>query len=365
VKQQAKQKTYQPSGNNFVSFSVALRFVLLIGLFNLCGVSPFAQNDLSTAANLSEPPAKTDTAAKQSSETPKSAPAPPAETLIHLGDTIEIDVLGSLDYDWRGKADDEGNLTALHQLNTAIPTLCRTEGEIAADVVAAYSKFIRDPQVVVRVLDRTARQPAVVFGAVRTQQRFRIQRAVRLNEIVVLSGGITDSASGEVKIVRPAFYSCLAHNQSQPQTEYITVKLADLMAGKADANPFVRTGDVVTVEEAAPVYVMGGVAAPQRILFRQGLSLSRAIASAGGLSRGGDAAKITIFRRQSNSAQTEIIEADLEQIERKKAADIVLQPFDIVEVSQSGRERNRRPPVINSKELTQVALEKLPLRVVS
>lgn len=355
---------FQLYQNNFVWHSLLPAIIFCAMFFLISAVKSAAQipvnSQTSTAANL-------DSAAKPSDSPPPTeltVISPPAETLIHLGDTIEVDLLGSLEYDWRGKADDTGNITSLPYPNLSISTLCRTEAEVAAEIAAAYSQFIRNPQIVVRVLDRSTRQPAVLFGAVRTEQRFLIQRAVRLNEIVVLAGGITDSASGAVTIMRPAYYSCAAHNQSQPKTDFITVKLADLMAGKADANPLVRTGDVITVQEAAPVYVIGGVAAPQRVLFREGLTLSRAVASAGGLSRSGDAAKITVFRRAGGGSPSEIIEADLEQIKRKKADDVSLQPFDIVEVAQNGRERSRRPPLVNSQDLTQTAMDKLPLRVI-
>lgn len=369
MKQKRQQTNFQHYRNNFVWLLSKRNFVLSIfSVFCFSAAPLFAQtppaSQSTTAANLDAAPKSAENFDQTASLQPPK-PSPPAETLIHLGDTIEVDVLGSLKYDWRGKADDEGNITSLPELNSSIATLCRTETEVAAEIAAAYAKFMRDPQIVVRVLDRSTRQPAVLFGAVRTQQRFRIQRAVRLNEIVVLSGGITDSASGAVTIMRPAYYSCAAHNQSQPRTEFMSVKLADLMAGQAAANPLIRTGDVITVEEASPVYIVGGVNAPQKVLFREGLSLTRAITSAGGLSRGGDAAKITIFRRPSNGTQSEIIEADLELIKRKKAEDLVLQPFDIVEVSQTGRERSRRPPLVNSTDLTQTALDKLPLRVIS
>lgn len=288
-----------------------------------------------------------------------------SENLIHAGDILDIDVLGSLEYDFRGETDGEGFLSSLPYLDVSIFALCRTEEELAAEIQTAYTKFLREPRILVRVIDRAARRPAVLLGAIRAPHRFQIQRPVRLNELIVMSGGITDKASGEIQIFRPAASSCAAHKKNQPASEFLKIKISDLIAGKFAANPMVRTGDVVTVEEASPVYVTGGVSAPQRILFRAGMTISRAVASAGGVSRNGNAAAVTIFRRQTSDTQLKIIEVDLEKVGKNLADDIAIEPHDIIEVAPTGRARNRRAPVLNLTELTGANAGKLPLRVVS
>ncbi len=291
-------------------------------------------------------------------------PASVVENLIHSGDTLDVDFLGSLEYDWRGKADDDGFLSALPHLSTPIFALCRTEDEIGTEISAAYSKIIRNPQVVVRILDRSDRQPAVLFGAVSVPQRFRIERPVQLNELIVMSGGITDKASGEINVFRPARVSCIGHNQNQIESRFIKVRLSDLLSGKTGANLQIKAGDIVTVEEAAPVYVTGGIAAPQPILFRSGMTLSRVIASAGGLNRNADQTKITIYRRRKDSPNLEVIEANLEKIINRAADDVQLQAYDIIEVAQQGKPRSLRPPIATASESTQFDINKLPIRSV-
>jgi protein involved in polysaccharide export with SLBB domain len=187
---------------------------------------------------------------------------------------------------------------------------------------------------------------------------------VQLSELIVMSGGITDKASGEINIFRPAHVSCIGHNQNQVKSQFIKVKLSDLLSGKIDSNPQVRAGDVVTIEEAAPVYVTGGIAAPQRILFRAGMTLSRVVASAGGLSRNADQTRITIYRRQKDRSDLEIVEANLDKIFDQKADDTLLQAYDIIEVAETGRVRSLHPPIINTPESTKFDINKLPMRLV-
>lgn len=292
-----------------------------------------------------------------------AAPSVVAEQLIHLGDVIDIDFLGSVEYDWRGSLDSEGFLSQLPYAEHSIFGLCRTESELAAEIAENYKKVLRQPEIVVRVVDRSARQPAVLLGAVRTQMRLQIERPVRLNELVVVAGGITERASGEVSIFRPANLSCGGRQENQAQSATIKVNLAELLAGKDDANPFIRTGDVVTVEEAKPIFVTGAVAAPQTVLFRGQITLSRSLASAGGLSKNGDGAKITIYRR--SGAETKIIAADFEKIRKKMAEDVALEAYDIVEVEQKGSGKSKRPPTVAGWEAAQTKTDNLPLRIIN
>lgn len=289
--------------------------------------------------------------------------------LVHLGDVIEVDVLGSFEFDWRGGLNPEGFLDGIDKIESPIYALCRSEGEIAAAVEKEYSKILRDPKVSVRILDRSNRAVAYLDGAVRTPYRFQIKRLVRLNELIVLSGGITDKASGEITIFRPQSLNCNSRRaapdefvkaSSSTGSETISIKISDLIRGVKDANPEILSGDIVNVAEAYPIYIIGGVNAPGQISSRVQTTLARAIASAGGVAKEGDQSKVTIFRR-SGSAQ-EIIERDLGKIRAGQASDPNLKPYDIVEVPQKGRPKRKFPPVVSGDRSGRLA--KLPLRIV-
>src|SRR6476661_8612901 len=84
--------------------------------------------------------------------------------LVHLGDLIDVDVLGSFKYDWRGTLTPEGFLNGLDSLENRVFGLCRSEGDIAREIAKSYSKFLRDPQVVVKILDRSNRPNSTLFG---------------------------------------------------------------------------------------------------------------------------------------------------------------------------------------------------------
>jgi protein involved in polysaccharide export with SLBB domain len=320
--------------------------------------------------------------AQTPSETP-SNPDAESSQIIHFGDLIDVDVVGSAEYDWRGTITPEGFLSGIGFIDEPIYALCQTEETIARKIEKAYDKLLRAPKVVVRVLDRSGRPVSVLYGAVKTPQRFQIQRSVRLNELIILSGGITERASGEIQIFRPQYLSCQEEKKSDENktavegenrtsfvstrredngSTYINIKITDLLAGKTEANPLILTGDIVTILEASPIYIIGGVASPKQISSRSRMTIARAIATAGGLTKDADPKKILIFRRNGRESKT--IEVDLDAVKAEKAEDIVLQAFDIVDVPQKGKTKRKFPPVIRSIDGDDKNALNLPLRIV-
>ena len=296
--------------------------------------------------------------------------SPGQSNLIHLGDIVEVDIVGSFEYDWRGTLTQEGFLDGLDSLEDQVYALCRSEDEVAITVQTAFSKMLRDPKVSVRIIDRSNRAVSFMTGAVRTPTRFQIKRPVHLNELLILSGGITDRSSGEISIFRPPNRSCTDPKRntggeflkaSQPGgAETFNVKISDILRGDPAANPQIQSGDIVTVSEALPVYVIGGVNSPQQVSLRNQITLSRVIAMAGGLAKQGNSS-IKIFRREGR--ETKVIEVDLGQITAGQAEDPVLKPFDIVDVPEKGKAARARPPVIDNASRA-LGLSNLPLRIV-
>lgn len=305
----------------------------------------------------------------------------PERDLVHPGDTIDVDVIGSVEYDWRGTLTPEGFLNGLNFVEDPVFAQCKTEAEISEAVAKGYSRLLREPKIVVKIIDRSKRPVSTVFGAVRNEQRFQIQRPVLLNELIVLSGGLTDRASGEIQIFRPKNVSCaaefrktkeiLAGEESREKfveasttngAQTINIRISDLLRGKENSNPKIYSGDIVTVREAEPVYVIGGVAVPKRISLRTQTTLSRAIASAGGFSKDSDSKQITIFRREGND--TKIIQANFDEIEKNADKDVVLQPFDVVDVGVRGRGKSQLAPIIREEELSSKNSATLPLKII-
>jgi protein involved in polysaccharide export with SLBB domain len=294
---------------------------------------------------------------------PVSTATPPARLeRIHFGDIVDVDFVGSFDFDWRGGLTREGFLDGLERAEKPVLALCRTEAAVAESVAEQHRYFLKEPKVVVKIVDRSNRALAYVSGAVRVPQRFQLRRAVSLLELIVLSGGITESSKGEIVIFRPPNLSCGGgENGVDGKPKTISIKIADLLSGSADANQQIVTGDIVNVIEAPPVFVIGDVAAPRRMNLTPDLTLSRAIASAGGISRSFFGQKARVHRR---GPEPKVLEFDLRRIVEKKDQDLKLEPYDVIEVEQKGFSSRRIAPVHEPRPPDSQTLSKLPLRIV-
>jgi polysaccharide export outer membrane protein len=264
--------------------------------------------------------------------------------LLGPGDVLDIRVFGQPELSTsHAQIDSEGNLSSLPFLETPIPAKCRTDKQIQKDVAAAYAKFINNPQVSVRVAERNSRQPATVFGAVRQSSRIEMKRRVRLNEIIAVSGGFTERASGTIQILHTEPLMCPEPGEEEEakpidatKIPLQIVKITELRAGKPDANPIIRPGDYVLVTEAEPVYITGAVASPNGVYLRDQLTLTRALAMVGGTRKEAKLSEVFIYRQAPGATKQEIIKVDVGAIKKNQAPDPLLQPYDVVEVKEAG-----------------------------
>src|SRR5678815_3894682 len=169
--------------------------------------------------------------------------------LLGPGDVVEIRVFGQSDLNSTAQVDGDGNLNSLPFLETPIRAKCRSEKEVQKDIATAYAKFINNPQVSVRISERNSRQPATVFGAVRSPMRVEMKRKVRLNELVAVSGGFTERASGTIQILHTEPLMCPEAGEEAEaapidgtRIPLQIVRISDLRAGRVEANPVIRPG---------------------------------------------------------------------------------------------------------------------------
>lgn len=271
--------------------------------------------------------------------------------LLGPGDTLDVRVFGQSDLNAVVEVDSDGNITSLPFLEAPIFAKCRTERDIQKDITKAFGKYIKNPQVSVRISERKSRQPATVFGAVRQPTRVQMQRKIRLNELVVVGGGFTDRASGTIQILHTEPLMCpqpgeeaLAAPIDGTKVPFEIVKISELRSGKLQANPIIRPGDYVQVTEAEPVYVTGSVVSPQGIFLRDQLTLSRALAMVGGARKEAKLSDVRIYRQKLGAQDQEMIRVDYAAIKKNQKPDVFLQAFDIIEVTEAGAFSIQRLP---------------------
>jgi polysaccharide export outer membrane protein len=230
----------------------------------------------------------------------------------------------------------EGNgMIRMPLIDTEIPAACRTEGELAKDISTRYARFYRNLQVDVFIKEYHSRQVAII-GAVNDQSRFELQRRIRLLELLTYAKGPSTKAGQTINIVHST--NAVACGQDVPADDtnaFSTFRLSDVLQGYPKSNPYLEAGDIVTVPEADQVYVVGNVFMPLTIPLKEPITLTRAIAMAGGPKIDTKKDKIRIVRQEPGTAARKELIVDLSAIEKKNADDIALMANDIVDVPTS------------------------------
>jgi polysaccharide export outer membrane protein len=263
--------------------------------------------------------------------------------LLGPGDVLDLRVYNEAQFNGTLIVNDEGMLEVPF-IDQPIPAQCRTDREIKQDVVKALSRYLKKPQVSLQVREMRSRPPAVVFGAVRSPSRVQMQRRAHLLDLLATSGGITEAAGGDIQIFHTEPVMCpdmedlasVPVDTSKPtdptMVGYDVYSMRELKDGKKEANPVVRPGDIIIVQEAQPVYIMGAVRSPQGLYLKNGMQLKQAIAMVGGLSKEAKASSVVIWRKKKGSPEPEKLIVNYNDIKKEKSKDIELQAYDIVEV---------------------------------
>src|SRR5258708_37823012 len=127
-------------------------------------------------------------------------------------------------------------------LDGDIQAACLTEGELAVKIAKLYLKYKREPRVDVFVKDFQS-QPVAVIGAVRGPAQFKLQRPVRLSELLTFAGGPSDAAGETVQVVHAGGPSlCDRHSSANTEgdlSSFVSYRLNDTLHGVPEANPFV------------------------------------------------------------------------------------------------------------------------------
>ena len=262
---------------------------------------------------------------------------------IGPGDVLEVRVARAPELSRDMVRVDQSGMIRMPMLDVDIPAACLTEPQVAENIAKLYRKYKKDPHVEVFVKEFQS-QPVAVMGAVRNPAQFKLQRPVRLLELITFAGGQAPNAGQIIQIVH-AGGSARCEKQSGESTSdtiasaLATYNLADTLQGLPEANPFVQPGDIVQVPEAAQVFVVGNVLKPVAIPLKEPLTVSKAVAMAGGTAPNTKRDKVRIIRQVTGKSAKEEIVIDLTAIEKNRAEDVSLVPNDIVDVPVSGTKR--------------------------
>ena len=254
---------------------------------------------------------------------------------IGPGDVLDIRIYNRPQLSRDGVRVEGNGMVRMPLIEGDIKAACLTEGELAKEISIRYARFYKNLQVDVFIKEYQSQQVAVI-GAVNDQSRFKLQRRVRLLELLTYAKGPSKNAGQTINIVHSSTSSpCKETDESDSGSVFTSYKLSDVLQGDPKSNPYLEAGDIVTVPEADQIYVVGNVISPVTIPLREPITLTRAIAMAGGLKQDTRKDKIRVLRQEPGTTVRKELTVDLYAIEKKRSEDLALLPNDIIDVPTS------------------------------
>jgi polysaccharide biosynthesis/export protein len=282
-----------------------------------------------------------------------SAPQPTAYGgyMVGTGDLLDIRVAEEDDMTGRYQVNPAGDIQ-LPLLKIPIHASGLSTFDLAKKIQVELQKedLIKDPSVTV-FIERGMSENITVLGQVARPGTYPIEQTTTVIDAISMAGGLTPQAGQYATVnehtqqnappVNPGSGNATVENSSLQQTEkVISVDLQEIMSGaRPSANIAVHPGDVITVSDAATVYVVGAVTKPGAFTVQDqasGITVMRAIALVEGTQSTAALSKTIIVRHSNDTKQREEIPVDLDKIMKGKIQDPTLQANDILFVPQSG-----------------------------
>jgi polysaccharide export outer membrane protein len=268
---------------------------------------------------------------------------------IGVGDILDIHVNDEEEISGRYQVDQSGKVK-ITLLSSPLDAAGTTTFDLASRISdeLKQQQILRDPSTTVLIL-RAVTQNVSVLGAVVRPGVYPVEKPSTLLDVVSQAGGLAPNAGNSLTIFHgsdASGSSATATSTATHGTPIATINITDLLAAKDPSlNRPVHSGDVITVNTAPVVFVVGSVTRPGAFAIqdrRSEMTVLQAVAMAEGPTPNASLGKAIIIRQSTSSAERQEIPVDLKKVMRGKDSDQVLEANDILFVPQSGLKAGAR-----------------------
>jgi len=252
------------------------------------------------------------------------------------GDRVEISVLGEPASKETTVVGPDGKL--YYDLLPGLDVWGLTLSQTAAALEKSYAQYVREPPRVSVILRDVESRRVWILGRVQTPGVYAMASPMTLLEAISLAGGTMSlssfrdqeaaGVSEELADLRRAFVV--------RQGKCLPVDFERLLtSGDMSQNIYLEPDDFIYFPAAAArdVYVLGAVTEPRLVPYEEGLTLAGAVAGGYGTLKGAYLSHVAVVR--GSVSRPRIYVVDFNRIVRGEAADVPLQPGDIVYVPLS------------------------------
>ena len=216
-----------------------------------------------------------------------------------------------------------------------------TPAQLEERIAEALKPYLRQPQVMVRLVEFRS-QPVTVLGAVTTPGIHQLRGRKTLLEMISMAGGLRPEAGTLATITRGKAYGAIPLAHAQPDASGLysscAINLRELMEARAPQdNILIQPTDVIAVEKAPVVYVIGAVKKSGGFVLsaQEKISVLQALAMAEGLERTSAPEKARVLRKSNDPDKPQELAVNLKRILAGREGDVALQSGDILFIPTS------------------------------
>ncbi len=213
---------------------------------------------------------------------------------------------------------------------------------LEADLVARLKEFIREPQVIISVVQFRS-EPVFFLGAFRVPGIYPLAGRRTLIEMLSSVGGLQPNASRRIKITRRAEYGPIplpnAVQSADGKSSTVEISIESLTQNvNPDEDIVLKSYDLVNAERAERVYVSGEVGKVSAIELQErgSISIIQALTEAGGFTQFAIRDHVRVLRPVEGTTQRAEIEINMKRVYEGKDIDFPLLPNDVLYVPRSG-----------------------------
>jgi polysaccharide biosynthesis/export protein len=279
------------------------------------------------------------TAAYVPTQPPPAMPVDSTSYVLGPEDLITVRVFAADDIpDKPAQIDNNGSVTL--PMIGLVHAAGLTVEQFQANLVTAYKKYFKDPQVTVQVNEFHS-QPVSVAGNVNTPGVVQLRGNRNLLEVISMAGGLRPEAGDSALITRNLSEGPIpvagAFTDPTGKFSVAHIDIRAVMSGRdPQGNIVMKPHDVVTIPRARLIYVLGNVTKPGGFVLteNESMSITKAIALAGGWDKTASLSGARVLRA-SGGAEREQIPLNVKKIMENKAPDLEMRPDDILYIPNS------------------------------
>ena len=216
-----------------------------------------------------------------------------------------------------------------------------TVQEMEADLVRRLREYVREPQVIITVVQFRS-EPVFFVGAFKNPGIYPLAGRRTLVEMLTAIGSLQPNASRHIKVTRRAEYGAIPLPNAivDPEKKISTVEIS-LGSLRENVNPaediLLQPYDVISVERAEMVYMNGevGKVGSLELGERDSISVMQALTQSGGFSRDANRSKVRVLRPIENTNRRAEIDINVKRVLEGKDNDFPLLPNDLLYVPRS------------------------------